>query len=276
MDKVSDRQIAEIESLSQLKDDFLSTISHELRSPIANIKVATQMLKLLLQPDESNGDGKTHFLADPQKTKLKAKIDHYLLILEQECDREINLLNNFLDLQQLDARNYRLSQTAVSLQEAVPQVIKPFLNRIAQQQQTLRLEIATNLPILTLDQTSLERILSELLYNACKFTPVGEIIIVKLSLELTSTGVSNTLQLKVANSGIEIPPSEYSRIFDRFYRIPDSDRWKYGGTGLGLTLVKKLVEHLEGSIWVKSGVGQTCFTVEIPVITPSHAKEFTP
>ncbi|GAB4235370.1 MAG: hypothetical protein Kow00121_62920 [Elainellaceae cyanobacterium] len=265
MNKASAQQIAEIESFDQLKEDFLSTISHELRSPVTNIKVAIRLLRLLLQQDESDKNYSTQSPIAQKQTAFEAKVDHYLLIVEQECDREMDLLNNFLDLQQLDAGNYRLTQTAVHLQEIIPQVIKPFLNRAANQQQTLQLEIATNLPVLIIDQNSLERILTELLCNACKFTPVGGAIVVRLSLETTSTKALNNFQLNVTNSGIEIPTSEYSRIFERFYRIPKDDRWKYGGTGLGLTLVKELTEHLGGSIQVESEAGQTCFTVEIPI-----------
>jgi signal transduction histidine kinase len=264
MDKALVRQTTEVEALNQLKDDFLSTISHELRSPITNIKVAARMLKLLLQQDENNEDSHIQFPTEEQ-TAFKVKADHYLLILEQECDREINLLNNFLDLQQLNAGTYCLDQTRVNLQEAIPIAVKPFLSRVANQQQTLQLEIATNLPILRIDQTSLERVLAELLSNACKFTPIGEVIVVRLSLKSISLEALKTLQLRVTNSGIEIPLSDCSQIFERFYRISKGDRWKHDGTGLGLTLVKKLTEHLGGTIQVESGAGKTCFTVEIPI-----------
>lgn len=148
MDKVLDQETKEMEALDQLKDDFLSTISHELRSPMTNIKMATQMLKLLLQPDKNNKEGEAQVWDAPERAKHKAKVDHYLLILEQECDREMNLLNNCLDLQQLNAGNYRLSQTTVNLQEFIPQVIKPFLYRATNQQLTLQLKIANNLSIL--------------------------------------------------------------------------------------------------------------------------------
>jgi len=262
---VLDQQIKEMEALDQLKDDFLSTISHELRSPMTNIKMATRMLKLLLEPDKNHEDSETQVWNDPERAKFKAKVNHYLLILEQECDREMDLLNNFLDLQQLDAGNYRLSQTSVDLQEFIPQVIKPFLNRATNQQQTLQLKIANNLSILKVDQPSLDRILSELLCNACKFTPAGGEIIVEFCSKSSSAEASNTLRLRVENSGVGIPLDEYPRIFDRFYRIPNGDRWKHNGTGLGLALVKKLTEHLGGVIRVESEAGQTCFTVEIPV-----------
>ena len=73
------------------------------------------------------------------------------------------------------------------------------------------------------------------------------------------------LYLKVQNSGVEIPPRELSRIFDKFYRVPNGDPWQQGGTGLGLALVKQLIEHLGGVIQVQSAAQQTCFTLQIPI-----------
>jgi signal transduction histidine kinase len=81
MDKVLDQQTTEIEDLNQLKDDFLNTISHELRSLVTNIKIAAQMLKLLLQQDRNNEDGKSQLLTRQEQTKLKAKVDRKLTII---------------------------------------------------------------------------------------------------------------------------------------------------------------------------------------------------
>ncbi len=110
--------------------------------------------------------------------------------------------------------------------------------------------------ILLGDSTSLERILAELLNNACKYTPPGERI------TMTACAANGVIQLKVSNSGVEIPAHELPRIFDKFYRVPSADPWKQGGTGLGLALVQKLAEHLGACIWVESASGQTCFTIE--------------
>lgn len=288
--KMSDRKVKDLERIDQLKDDFLSTVSQELRSPITNIKIAIQLLKVLLQQEESraiadsvlsslsqpceqsgdplfNGVRGTQSLTAIQKQGIfRTRAAHYIQIMENEFDREINLLNNFLDLQQLDAGNYGLNQGVICLQDSILQVVEPFLDRMANQQQILHLEIADDLPILTIDSPSLERILTELLTNACKFTPLGgEITVTVFSYELTSVKFAEKLLLKVTNSSVEIPANELSRIFDRFYHITNRDRWKHNGTGLGLVLLRKLTEYLGGSILVKSGCGQTSFIVELPI-----------
>jgi len=97
--------------------------------------------------------------------------------------------------------------------------------------------------------------LAELLCNACKLTPARGKIVVELCSKLPSVVALNTLLLRVKNSGVEISLNEYSRIFDRFYRIPNGDHWKHDGAGLGLTLVQKLTEHLGGAIQVESKAG---------------------
>lgn len=118
----------------------------------------------------------------------------------------------------------------------------------------------------------LERILTELLQNACKYTPVGETITVSATttdVDETVLGQSSTVPsflLTVSNSGVEISDSDRVYIFDKFYRIPNRGPWKHGGTGLGLALVKRLVERMAGSIKVASANNQVCFTVKLAAL----------
>ena len=133
------------------------------------------------------------------------------------------------------------------------------LLRISNNKQKLNLAIESDLPAIVCDPFSLERILVELLTNACKFSPANEEIIVSAKLK------SSSIQFQVMNTGVEIDKAELLRIFDKFYRIPSNDPWKQGGTGLGLALVQKLTKHLGGVIEVKSGSDCTCFSVELPL-----------
>ncbi|XGV97495.1 MAG: GAF domain-containing protein [Leptolyngbya sp. BL-A-14] len=236
-------QVQELERLNQLKDDFLSTVSHELRTPMSNIKMATQMLEISL---------KSLGLLDKQGDP----INRYFTILREEGQREIGLINDLLDLARLDAGTEPLNLATVALQPFLSHLAEPFLERTRKHQQQMCLCLPETLPSLTTDLSYLERILTELLHNACKYTPAGETI--TFAADTTATA----LKIWVCNSGVEIPAIERDRIFDKFYRIPNNDPWKHGGTGLGLTLVKKLAARLGASICVTSLNKQTTFTLE--------------
>lgn len=238
-------QVEELEKLNQLKDDFLSTVSHELRTPMANIKLATQMLEIGLQ--QSN-------LLETQVNPLMK----YFQILHAECQREIHLINDLLDLSRLEVDSEVVAVAPLSLDTWLPPLLEGFAERARSQHQNLRVHIPANFPQITTDLSRLERILSELLNNACKYTPLGG------EITLMATAQRNQIVFQVSNTGVEISPSELTRIFDKFYRIPNNDPWKYGGTGLGLALVKRLVETLGGVIQVTSYAGLTQFTVELP------------
>ncbi len=283
------RKMQELQQLNFLKDDFLSTVSHELRTPMSNMRMAIHMLKMMLPGD------------DPEATWF-TKATRYLNILQDECLRETDLINDLLDLQRLEAGSQVLDFEPIELAEWLPKILEPFESRIRQRQQRLSLRIYPDLPPLYSDQAGLGRILSELINNACKYSPPeAEIritvvasgthsgsyplpepeIIVGSSVEPGSAAPSgsrdshatndilvskqpNRIRLTITNTGVEITPTQLARIFDKFYRIPGGDQWKQGGTGLGLALVKRLVEQMQGQIWVESQANQTQFCVELP------------
>ncbi|WP_088892737.1 sensor histidine kinase [Leptolyngbya ohadii] len=246
--------IDELERLNRLKDEFLSTVSHELRTPVSNMRLSIRMLEVALQQAGFEPDARTL---------------QYLTILDRECDREISLINDLLDLQRLEANKRELSLEPIDLLNWLPRLVEPFQERAQNRQQHLRLELPqVPLPILMSDADSLDRILAELLNNACKYTPPGEQIILRASVE--SQPRPQKILLSVHNSGTEVSADELPRIFDKFYRVPSADPWKQGGTGLGLALVKKLVEHLQGEIQVKSGKGTTVFTLTLPLHHALH------
>nr|WP_290221241.1 CHASE2 domain-containing protein [Trichocoleus desertorum] len=231
------QQMQELQRMSLLKDDFLSTVSHELRSPMANMKMAIYMLKI---------------------ARTEEQEEHYFRILQAECDREISLINDLLDLQRLEAAAKPFNPETIDIDDWLPRLVEPFEERASNRQQTIQVQISSGLPLLVTDQPSLERVVAELLNNACKYTPPGGEISAIARFE------SPYIELSVSNSGSEIPEVELPRIFEKFYRIPRNDRWKQGGTGLGLALVKKLVEHVGGKIRVTSSTEQTTFTISLP------------
>lgn len=244
-------QMAELERLNHLKDDFLSTVSHELRTPMTNIKMATKMLEATLAQLSAP--------TTPEPSSVTSSVARYLQILKDECSREIELINNLLDLQRLEAEIQPSASEVIHLQTWLPELVKPFEERAQNRQLSLQVAVPADLPPLFSNPASLERIVAELVNNACKYTPPGE------KITIAACTQSGTMQLQVSNSGIEIPAHELARIFDKFYRVPSADPWKQGGTGLGLALVQKLTDHLGGRISVESASGLTWFTVEFPL-----------
>jgi signal transduction histidine kinase len=249
-------QVDEQEQLNDLKDNFLSSVSHELRTPMSNIKMAIQMLEIALK--QAGTVNNTVTSGEPNR------IARYFKVLKDESEREINLINDLLGLSQVESGNDALTLTTVDLRSWLPGLASGFSDRIRKQQQQLVVDVSENLPPLTTDFSYLKRTVTELLQNACKYTLSQETI------RVFARAIVGGLQIGVSNTGIEIAASERDRIFEKFYRIPHSDPWKYGGTGLGLALVKRLVERLGASIQVESGDRQTTFVITFAIATQTR------
>ncbi|MEA5580176.1 response regulator [Nodularia harveyana UHCC-0300] len=230
--------LVQLSEINRLKNEFLSLFSHELRSPLTNMKVIIKMLQTsFVSPDNQR----------------------YLAMLSEECDREMRLINDLLDLQKLETQgSVAINTDVLVLEQFIPWVISPFKVRAQENEQTLQLNLPSNLPTLLSDPTSLERILGELIHNACKYTPSGGDII--LSIDHNSAEIPPKTVITLRNS-VEIPTEKLPRIFDKFYRLPNADIRNQGGTGLGLSIVQKLVEQLQGIIEVESSAGWTTFRV---------------
>ncbi|MBE9043836.1 response regulator, partial [Pleurocapsales cyanobacterium LEGE 10410] len=194
-------QVKELQRLNLLKDDFLKTISHELRTPLTNIEMGADTLKMLFE------------LPDWQQQHVEAASES-LEILEEGCQREIKLVNDLLELVHLDASTEPVIVEPVNLNLSISYIVKLFTKRAKQHQQQLGIDIPEALPLIETNSNILERILTELLNNACKYTPQGEKISVSVELN------TSTLKLVVTNSGIELSDTELNRMFNKFYRIP--------------------------------------------------------
>jgi signal transduction histidine kinase len=271
-------RIAKLESVCQQKDDFINVIAHDLRAPLMNIKMAMQMLKTSLETDP-----------EISNLLLGHRAEKYLEILEQECDREVESIDRILDLQRLEfvgdrARldpepqlqqsspasplEHRLKLEPLVISTWLPPTIEPFVHRARINSQTLTSSISQWMPIIRTDRVCLTKILIELLNNACKYTHIhGQILV-----EIDAHPSSESLIIIVRNQA-EISQQHLSRIFEQFYRIPDLDRLSTGAempiqpgsSGLGLSLVRKLVERLNGQICATSAAGWTEFVVRLPI-----------
>ncbi|MGP1385675.1 MAG: PAS domain-containing sensor histidine kinase [Thainema sp.] len=234
------RNMEELRRLNLSKDDFLSTVSHELRTPLTSIKMASKMLSLQLNQPKENMDWQ--------------RIQSYLQILEEQCQQEDALINDLLDLQRLKVNTYALNLTLITLQDWLPPILRGFEERIEQHQQQLQVVLSADFPALTSDPVPLRRIIVELLNNACKYTPDGEQIVIKVRLlPRAGSSTAQLFQLSICNSGVEISSADQPHIFEPFYRAHKGDRWAKAGTGLGLALVQQLVHELKGTIECRSG-----------------------
>ncbi|MEM6445971.1 MAG: GAF domain-containing protein [Cyanobacteria bacterium P01_D01_bin.123] len=237
-------QVEELEKLNRLKDDFLSTISHELRTPVSNMKMAVSLLKVKLTQ-----------LLNVQQLQL---LERYLAILTTECEREIQLIDDLLDLNHLEYDTTPTADRPLALADWLREAIDPFIERASARKQAIQLDVDPGIPDLRTDPVVLGRVVAELMQNAYKYTPAGGQIWVSAQIE------DSQCMLRFTNTGVTIVPTELEHIFDKFYRIPRSDPWQQGGTGLGLALVKKLVNHLGGTIHVSSSDGEVTFIVQLP------------
>ncbi|WP_414529577.1 ATP-binding protein [Nodularia chucula] len=249
-------QLQEMQKLNQLKEDFLATTSHEMRTPLSNIKMTICMLEHILNEQR---------VLQRLEPSISWSLNRYLNILREQCEQELDLIDDLLYMQIIDADFYPLELMTINIENWLPHAVEPFEHIAEAKQQILQVNVSPSLPPIVSDMSLLNRIISELLSNACKYTPSEEEIRVNSQLVNDRNYEIPLFEIIVSNSGVSIPIKEQSLIFDPFYRIPQSDRWQNEGTGLGLALVKKLVQYLQGSIKVTSTDKWTSFTVQLPL-----------
>jgi signal transduction histidine kinase len=244
------QQIEQLRQLNELKDDFLSSMSHELKTPLTSMKMA---IKILRQPE----------LPETMREK-------YLNILEQEWNREYNLIKDLLTLQKVESGEFSSHPQQLNLQQAIAPLVHAFVEKW-QPDKGLNLETHLSESSLNLyaDPESLEHILTELLLNAGKYSDAGTTV--RLSANRQATADGDKIAISISNEGAGISPEELPHIFDKFRRGKGVTARAVPGTGLGLALVKYLVEHLNGAIEVTSEplndskVYRTTFTVKLPL-----------
>ncbi len=229
--------------LNEMKSEFVQMVSHELRSPLASIK---QLLAVVL-------DGLAGELLDKQRELLNRS--------QVQIQNLLALINDLLDVARIESRQGFQQQVPLELGEVLEHTIELIRPRAKAQKVELKLAIPEKLPIIQADPRSMEELFTNLVTNAVNYSPDGGEVVVFA----VSTG--NSLDIDVSDSGIGIDPEETSKIFDKFYRIKHPKTRHVTGTGLGLSLVKSIIESHLGSIEVDSrpGVGTT-FRVHLPVV----------
>lgn len=227
----------------KIKNQFLSNMSHEIRTPLSGIL------------------GMTNLLYD---TDLTPKQQEYMKHLKKSGLLLSNIVNDILDISRIESGRWRLEEKPFDLEELVNDVLAPFQDTAAEKHLQFGWEIGKNVPhALIGDEKTASQVLANIVSNAIKFTEKGEVdIAVKLS---SRQGDTAFVAFVVSDTGIGIPEERIDDIFDQFTQLDSSFTKQYSGTGLGLTIVKSLVEMLSGKILVESEPGEgTTFTVELP------------
>jgi signal transduction histidine kinase len=227
--------------MDRIKSRFFANISHELRTP----------LTLLLAPLQT--------LIQERGSALEPEMRQLLLIMQSNGVRLLKLINDLLDLVRLESGKMEVKRERVAIEAFLFGLANAV--RKSAEDRGVRLEVISDPAISTVltDSDKLERILLNLLFNALKFTPAGGKVEVKAKRE------NGELVLEVSDTGTGISEEQLPFIFDRFWQADTSSQRKYGGVGIGLALVKELVEIQDGKVTVTSTVGKgTEFTVRLP------------
>lgn len=247
----SANQLEQMRKLKLIQDEFLTTVSHELRTPLTIMKLAILMLKQAEQPSAS---------------RVK-----YLDILEQQCSKETALVNDLLALKQFEPQQVPISLIKIDLKRLIQDLAGDFETKWADKGLTLKLDLPKFAAGWKTDPDSLKRVFLELLTNAGKYSAFGTAVLFEAS------EAGGRIVLSVSNFGPGISAADLPHIFDKFRRGTGITDQAIAGTGLGLALVKCLVEHLNGTIDVSScpaessktdELWRTSFTLTLPQFPP--------
>lgn len=231
----------QLKELDRMKSDFISTVSHELRSPLHSISGYVQLLL----------DGKAQ---DPATQR------ECLEIIYRQTQHLTNLINDLLDTSRMESASLALQKEPMQLYTAVQEVISELQPLADQAKITLSNNLTPGLPAVLGDKERLRRVIRNLVHNAVKFTPKGGHVTISATVE------TGRIVISVEDNGIGIPAEALPHLFERFYQVDSSSTRRVGGTGLGLYICKQIVAAHGGEIWVKSEVGKgSTFSFSLPL-----------
>jgi len=236
------RTIAHEMEVLKIKSDFVSSVSHEFKTPLTSIKALIERL--------SKG-----------KVKDQDKINQYYSVITQDTDKLSRLVGNILDFAKIEEGKMKYVFEETDIEDWLNQTIENFRKENLQRKVKIHTRIPDDIPYMKIDKNALAQAVNNLLDNAIRSSTK------KNEVEVTAKREKNHFKIEVRDFGIGIPHNELDRIFEKFYQGSNAIRLSTKGTGLGLTLVRHTVEAHGGEIYVESkvGVGST-FTIFLPIM----------
>ena len=239
---MTDRKVLEAQTLETLKmrNDFVSFVTHQLRTPLSGIK---WMLELATETDDR--EEKASYLVDARES----------------ADRLIGLVNDLLDVSRLESGKLQVTLEPVALREMTDGVLVDVATLVRDKRHTLDVQSEPDLPAAMLDSQLMRQVILNLCSNAIKYTPAEG----RIEIKIGRSGPS--VRWSIKDSGIGISPESQKRLFEKFYRADNAHTVDTEGTGLGLYLVRLIVERLGGAITCESEEGRgTLFQFTLPIV----------
>lgn len=231
----------ELKNLNKMKSDFISAVSHELRTPLTSIKGYASILMA----------GKLGDVLPAQKERLE-KIDKHSNSL-------VHLINNLLDIARIESGKVQMEIKDISIKEILDSIVDIITPQVKEKNISLKVTSNIKFDKIKADQVQLERALLNLLSNAVKFTPEKGRVLIDIQEK------DDDIQFSIEDTGIGIPSQDIPKVFQEFFRADNALDQKIKGSGLGLSLVKKIVEAHKGKIWFNTELGKgTRFTFTLP------------
>jgi signal transduction histidine kinase len=243
------RLYEDVKRANDAKSEFVSIVSHELKTPMTSIK------------------GYTDLLIKRQAGPLTDIQQQFLNTVRSNVDRMSDLVSKLLDLSRIETGRLRLNIQPVPMGEVIEKTLRDIQGEIEARQQKLDVAVPEDLPMVMGDRAYLIQIMTNLVSNAYKYTPAGGHIAV--SAQPKSNGVPSFVLCAVRDTGVGISEEDQAKLFTKFFRAGDPAVREMPGTGLGLVITKSLIEMHGGEIWVESRVGKgSTFAFTVPVAKP--------